>query len=74
MSVTWTPDSCVGVADWTAPTVCRRPYDVGSYGRGPYGRCAIIGNALWSEEMACAPFSAQAPSAPSPFRRSARVR
>jgi hypothetical protein len=68
----WTPDPCIGDAGWKGLTVCRRPYDVGAYGRGPYGRCAIIGNALWSAEIVCAPFSAQAPAAPMPWRRSAR--
>jgi hypothetical protein len=69
VTFTWNPDPCVGVAGWTGQTVCTRPYDVGSYGAGPYGRCAIIGNALWTQEMACAPFSAQAPAAPKPWRR-----
>jgi hypothetical protein len=71
MTMTWTPDPCTGDAQWTGLTVCTRPYghDGSSYGRGPYGRCAIIGNALWTPEMACAPFSAQAPLPPNPWKR-----
>jgi len=67
----WSPNPCVDAAGWTGVTVCRRPYGIGAYGAGPYGRCAVIGGSLWSAALACAPFSAQAP-APSPFRRAAR--
>jgi hypothetical protein len=66
---TWTPDPCTGSTAWKGLTVCRRPYGVGAYGMGPYGRCAIVGGGVWSQGMVCAPFSAQAPLPPTPWRR-----
>ena len=66
---TWTPIPCEGDAGWKGQTVCRRPYGRGPYGMGPYGRCAIVGGGVWSAELVCAPFSAQAPAAPLPWRR-----
>jgi hypothetical protein len=69
MNAPWTPDPCTDPAKWAGETVCRRPYDVGAYGRGPYGRCAIIGGSIWGTEAACAPFTAQAPLTASPWRR-----
>jgi hypothetical protein len=65
----WTPDPCMGDASWKGLTVCRRPYGRAAYGPGPYGRCAIVGGGVWGQEMACAPFSQQAPLAPQPWRR-----
>jgi hypothetical protein len=74
----WDPDPCIGNAGWTPPTVCRRPYGRQAYDTGPYGRCQIIGEIIWGEsmrlppftpELPCAPFSAQAPAAPMPWRR-----
>lgn len=69
MTAAWTPDPCTGGAGWTALTVCRRPYGPAAYGRGPYGRCAIIGGSVWGPEAVCAPFSAQTPLASMPWRR-----
>jgi hypothetical protein len=69
MTLQWTPDPCTGDAGWTDLTVCRRPYGVGAYGMGPYGRCAIVGGSVWDQSMACAPFSQQAPLPPAPWRR-----
>ena len=65
----WPPGPCLDDAGWKGLTVCRRPYGRGEYGMGPYGRCAIVGGGVWGEEMACAPFSAQAPLTPMPWRR-----
>ena len=65
----WPPGPCLGDAGWKGLTVCRRPYGVGEYGLGPYGRCAIVGGGVWGPGMVCAPFSAQAPLAPMPWRR-----
>jgi hypothetical protein len=69
MSLQWTPDPCTGDASWTGLTVCRRPYGVGAYGAGPYGRCAIVGGAVVGQSAPGAPFSAQAPLPPLPWRR-----
>jgi hypothetical protein len=65
----WTPDPCSGDAGWIGATICRRPYSVGPYDVGPYGRCQIIGGAVWGQDAPCLPFAAQAPAAPSPWRR-----
>jgi hypothetical protein len=68
----WNPDPCVGDAGWTGETVCRRPYglDGSNYGRGPYGRCAIVGGADWGEGTVTMsqPLKA-APRAATPWRR-----
>jgi hypothetical protein len=69
MSAPWTPDPCGDDAGWKGVTVCRRPYGVGPYGMGPYGRCAIVGGGVWGQETPCAPFSQQAPLAPTPWGR-----
>ena len=69
----WTPDPCTGTAGWTAETVCTSPYDVGLYGVGPYGRCQVLGDALWSEQQPCAPFMAQAPAPHQPWRKAANA-
>ena len=69
MNAQWTPDPCTGDAGWTGLTVCRRPYGRGAYDTGPYGRCAIVANVVWGQEIACAPFSQQAPLPPLPWRR-----
>ena len=71
MNAPWTPDPCIGNAAWTAPTVCRRPYGRGAYDAGPYGRCAIIGGAVWGEEASPCPI-VFTPPVPMPWRRSAR--
>ena len=71
MNAPWTPNPCTGDAGWSGLTVCRRPYGVGAYDAGPYGRCAIVGGAVWGQTAACAPFSQQAPLAPMPWRRRA---
>jgi hypothetical protein len=65
----WPPGPCEDDAGWTGVTICRRPYGVAAYGMGPYGRCAIIGGDLWGSSMVCAPFTQQAPAAPSPWGR-----
>ena len=71
MNAPWTPDPCVDEAGWKPLTVCRRPYGLTQYGLGPYGRCAIVAGTIWGTEMACAPFTAQAPLPPAPWRRKA---
>ena len=65
----WPPGPCEDDAGWTGVTVCRRPYGAGPYGMGPYGRCAVIGDGVWGQEMACAPFTQQAPLPPAPWGR-----
>jgi len=65
----YAPGPCLDDAGWKGLTVCRRPYGLGSYGMGPYGRCAIVGGGVWGPEAVCAPFSQQAPAAPQPWRR-----
>ena len=65
----YAPGPCLDDAGWKGLTVCRRPYGVGAYGMGSYGRCAIVGGGVWGQEMVCAPFSQQAPAAPQPWRR-----
>jgi len=78
MTVQWTPDPCTGNAGWKQETICRRPYGMKAYGVGPYGKCKIIGgsnwgetlpNSVWNEELACSPFSAQAPAPHGLWRR-----
>lgn len=69
MSMTWTPAPCTNDAGWTGLTVGRLPYGVAAYGAGPYGRCAIVGDGVWGQATPCAPFSQQAPLAPTPWRR-----
>jgi hypothetical protein len=69
----WVSNPCGEQAGWTAETVCIRPYDQGSYGRGPYGRCQIIGGSNWGQPPVTS-FAAPAPAPPStPFRRAARA-
>lgn len=45
----WQPDVYPPLV-WVPPTVCRRPYNVHSYGRGPYGRCAIVSHEFWKPD------------------------